>query len=539
MPKHYRSLTVLFAVWLLGWLFLSWPTMQDDAFIHLRYAVHLLRYHMISYDGVHPDYGTSSLLYVWLLAGLRCLTNSPVMPRALSSLFHFLLFAGLAWEFPKALRAAPRPAWTFAILLLGILVTPMAVRWLDDGMETSLTLCLITLLAFAVSRLGHAEIFRNRSMAWLASLGFLATVARVEYLLLMTVASMTLFFARSERMGANPAPSTERTGKPGSDSKRARLGVRQVSLCGSPLAGGLLAAELIYATMHSLLPDTAVAKADLQISWADKLGVAFGVLKAGLSVFVSSMSIGIVLLLFWALTLATLILYRRRLSLSILTANSLFPVALALAMWRGQEIQGVRYLLWTLVFPLLWNTLELRWSPSEPAPAAARVPRFAAYGLAGLLLVLMPIESALLLREFRIREGSLAEFRGQRMEQLRSMKLVAYDIGYIGYFTESPVCDLAGLVNGRAQARLTYQERVDRCAAERPQYAFLRATDLGSLNNSMNLKNWSICSVYDFANLRGADPHYLIASPAAAKQVCAASGGTPRPAAALFGGGAN
>ena len=55
----------------------------------------------------------------------------------------------------------------------------------------------------------------------------------------------------------------------------------------------------------------------------------------------------------------------------------------------------------------------------------------------------------------------------------------------------------------------------------------------------MNLKNWSICSVYDFANLRGADPHYLIASPAAAKQVCAASGGTPRPAAALFGGGAN
>lgn len=71
MSKIYRSLTLLIAVWLLVWLRLSWPAMQDDAFIHLRYAANLLQHHMISYDGVHPDYGTSSLLYVWLLAGLR------------------------------------------------------------------------------------------------------------------------------------------------------------------------------------------------------------------------------------------------------------------------------------------------------------------------------------------------------------------------------------------------------------------------------------------------------------------------------------
>ena len=40
------------------------------------------------------------------------------------------------------------------------------------------------------------------------------------------------------------------------------------------------------------------------------------------------------------------------------------------------------------------------------------------------------------------------------------MKLVAFDIGYIGYFTESPVCDMAGLVNGRARAALPFEERV-------------------------------------------------------------------------------
>src|SRR6202789_1710506 len=167
MPKPYRSLTILLAIWLLVWLKLSWPAVQDDAFIHLRYAVNLLRFHMISYDGAHRDYGTSSLLYVWLLAGLRTLFQSPVLPRAVSSVFHVMLFAGLAWAFPGALRSAPRLAWAFALLLLTILVMPMAVRWLDDGMETSLTLCLVSLIAFAVSRLGHSERISTRSAAWL------------------------------------------------------------------------------------------------------------------------------------------------------------------------------------------------------------------------------------------------------------------------------------------------------------------------------------------------------------------------------------
>ena len=111
MPKHYRSLTIVLALWLLVWLRLSWPAVQDDAFIHLRYAVNLLHDHMISYDGVHPDYGTSSLLYVFLLAGLREFFRSPVLPRAMSSIFHVTLFAGLALALPRALRSAPKLAW--------------------------------------------------------------------------------------------------------------------------------------------------------------------------------------------------------------------------------------------------------------------------------------------------------------------------------------------------------------------------------------------------------------------------------------------
>lgn len=506
MPKRYRSLTILLAAWLLVWLVLSWPAVQDDAFIHLRYAVNLLRDHMISYDGVHSDYGTSSLLYVSLLAGLRAIFQSPLLPRAVSSVFHVLLFAGLAWAFPRTLRPAPRLAWTLALLLLTILVMPMAVRWLDDGMETSLTLCLVSLLVFSISRLAHSGEYSTRSFVWLFILGLVGTFARVEFLLLMTVASLTLFFARYE------------FARPNSLQSRFRL----VAFSAAPLFGSLVAAGVIYLYMHALVPDTAIAKADAQAPWT-------ATLHATLSVFVSAMSVGAILLVLWLLTAATVVVYKRRVTLSMLAANSPFPAVLALAVQRGQEVQGVRYFLWTLIFPTLWNILELRWSEGEPRRLPAHLLKFASYGVVCLLLIAAPIESVLLYREFRTREHSLAEFRSQHLERLRSLKLVAFDVGYIGYFTQSSLCDMAGLVNGRASAALSFEDRVKACAAEHPQFAFVSGFSLWELGNDLDLKGWSICSEYDLANLRAADMHYLIASPEATDEVCKAAGAAPRP----------
>ena len=71
----------LLAVWLAIWLAISWPGVQDDALIHLRYASFLNTRHFITFDGVHPSFGASSLLYVGLLALLRSLTKSPLLSR--------------------------------------------------------------------------------------------------------------------------------------------------------------------------------------------------------------------------------------------------------------------------------------------------------------------------------------------------------------------------------------------------------------------------------------------------------------------------
>lgn len=55
------------------------------------------------------------------------------------------------------------------------------------------------------------------------------------------------------------------------------------------------------------------------------------------------------------------------------------------------------------------------------------------------------------------------------------------------------------------------------------------------LRHAMSLKGWSVCAVYDFANMRASDPHYLIASPQATAAVCAAAGNAPRPMETLLG----
>lgn len=517
MLKIYRSLVVVLTVWLLVWMWLSWPAMQDDAFIHLRYAANLLRYHVISYNGAHRDYGTSSLLYVGLLAGLYKFFASPVLPRAVSSFFHLVLFGGLVWVLDRKLRSAPRLAWIFSLLLLGILATPMSVRWLDDGMETSLTLCMVSLAAILTSRLCHTRSFTKRQSAGLFVLGFVATLTRVEYLLLFGIVSLTLFVAQAALSNSPTANKSE--------PERPWLHI--VMRCAAPVAGSVLAASIIFLTMHSLVPDTAVAKAGGFGGWK-------GTLDATVSVFESSLSMGALFVIFWLLTLVAVIAYKRRVTVPMLLVNSLFPITITLAAVRGQEVQGVRYFIWTLLFPVLWNMLELRWNGSNVPGRTVTTFQIFAYGVAVLLLVLQPIESKLLYREFSMRTQSLAMLRAQHLNQLGSLRLVAYDIGYVGYFTGAEVCDMAGLVNGRERAKLSTEQRVRICADEHPQIAFLTRTGIGTLNNDLPLKDWSVCSVYDLANLRRSDLHYLIAPPATAARVCKAAGSKPEPIGLLL-----
>lgn len=71
MKQRYLILAGLTGVWLAAALFVSRHYLIDDALIHLRYAALLRRTGFITYDGKLPSFGTSSLLWVGLLALLR------------------------------------------------------------------------------------------------------------------------------------------------------------------------------------------------------------------------------------------------------------------------------------------------------------------------------------------------------------------------------------------------------------------------------------------------------------------------------------
>jgi hypothetical protein len=146
----------------------------------------------------------------------------------------------------------------------------------------------------------------------------------------------------------------------------------------------------------------------------------------------------------------------------------------------------------------------------------------------------MPIESRLFLRVFRQRAAAIVSMRAQHLERLNDLPLTAYDVGFIGYFTESQVCDLGGLVNGRAVAAMDYAGRIGHCAAQHPTFAFGDLYQLDGLKTRINLSDWSVCGTYDLANLHASDLHYLVAAPATAAQVCGVTGNAPQPLAALM-----
>jgi hypothetical protein len=493
------------ALWLLGWAGFAWPAVQDDAFIHLRYADNLYLHHTVSYNALEPSYGASSLLYIGLLAVLRACFTSPDLAHATSVAFHLLLFAGVTALFWIHLSRASQLVRLLGFVLLGLVVVPSAVRWLEDGMETGLVLCATSLICVLVFRETRAASCSALAYPGLVALGFFTVLLRTELLLLCAGCCLLLTLRRAQAAAS-------------------RLSARSLSAAAIRsshlVAGGLLACGSIVWWMHTLLPDTAIAKSLGPGDWkwvlfntAITLGGAF--------------SFGLGMLFFWLLTLILLLGCGRAITSSVLIANLFFPTVLLLSALRGQMIQGVRYFCWTMFFAALWNILELSELPAG-TPRRSRSDLWI-YAFLLLLALDLPIETVNMHRVLENRVGTVRRFEGQHLEQLRDEHGVAADIGYIGYFTQARLCDLAGLVNGRAAARLTRIARAQACLATQPDFIFGTTGQLGLLAELMDLGNWQICGRYDLVNVSTLDAHYLIAPPRLAPRTCQATGNQPVP----------
>ena len=196
----------------------------------------------------------------------------------------------------------------------------------------------------------------------------------------------------------------------------------------------------------------------------------------------------------------------------------------------ARRSRASRYLIWTLFFPILWNLLELR-----RLDALNRTPPLVFAAFITVCLLALPTESRLMYRVLTTRARTMKLFMSQNLNTALTNKLgMAIDVGYISYYTQDPICDAAGLVNGRAAAALPGSQRIARCAAQNPDFALVNADQAGTIGKYFDFSTWRICGQYDFANMHQPDRHYLLVKPELAATTCAATGYPSAPAAKAF-----
>ena len=445
-----RLLWIAMGCWLAWLVWMSRREMLDDALIHLRYASFFHQQHRISFDGIHSGYGASSLLYVVVLAALRSVTLSPLLPKLVSLAGYAFLLGLFVW----LTRRTPY-AWAALLILIG----PYAVRWLTDGMETSLFCVLTVLLAIALRR--------GSSPVVLFVLALLLTLMRVDLTLLVAFGASLMLLERQW--------------------------TRAIALA----LGSFLSLCTVWLTMGHILPDTALAKEGVPFS---------GVLFSAAHTLGSTFSFGLGLLVLWLATLlaAWRTPMKRTEHTQLIVANLLFPALLLLAALKGQQMQGIRYVLWALLFSTVWNLLALpqaTWSRSTPLLACAAV-----------LAACWAVELPSALHIFAGRSATLERMADAHMERLKPGSGLAGDVGFIGYFSNTAICDINGLVNGRAAAQLSFTQRAQTCMSERPSFLFVSGAQLGDLREVVHVQDteWRECGNVAFSNAGSEDRHWLL-----------------------------
>src|SRR5579864_2765699 len=326
-----RTLLILSAVtvaWVGTWI---WLTRY-----YLRYAHYLRTSGFLTFDGTVKSGGSSSLLWVALLSIFEGLGDSLLLLK-LASVTGYLLVLACAFLVARQTRGIATTLW---MGLIGALASPMAVRWMCDGMETSLSVLAalsIGILAYNITRNPPRSAVRY---AILVAIGVASVTLRIDLALLVAVASVAACLDVAEQTSPHPGQGWSRL------RDLFFLFLRESHLA----IGGLLGVAITVAATGHVLPDAALAKEAGHVVLAQFGGIA--------RAFGGSLALGLGLLGVEVISLG-LVLYRadvrRRHFLSFLVANLPLPVMVALTVLRGQYIQGVRYFLWPLAFSIVWN----------------------------------------------------------------------------------------------------------------------------------------------------------------------------------------
>jgi hypothetical protein len=463
----------------------------DDALIHLRLAEMYLEHGFFTADGQAKSFGTSSPGFVLITAALHALIRSDLTTKIISVCCYLGLVAALIGLAVRSGTAA-RYCWGALAFLA---MSPIGIRWLTDGMETSLAAAIAVLLGIAATRVRTAT---PLMAICLCALGAVAVATRLEMTLLVALAALTIALrARAEA----------------STSSARQLAAIPIALGG---AAGLL---FIWLSFNAILPDPALAKATGEAAPTASLFAVVSSLASG-------MGFGAGLVALWMSGLAANLLLRTAPRAAIVVPNLALALLWCVIAIRGQYVQGIRHVLPAMVFMIAANaTLLARADLSKIArqdwPYRAWAP-----WVAGTSIAVCVAAFAAELEKFHTivenRTAAFLDMRALDLAALEGTNGIGWDVGHLMYFTKGQVCDVSGLVNGRQAAAARETARLENCLKRDVEFVFVTLDNAAELieRSGTRFADWPVCGQYLFQNVGATLPHYLAVSPSRAAQIC-------------------
>jgi hypothetical protein len=444
-------------------LVLSRDFLLDDALIHVRSADLLLQGPVSTVD--------SSPLFLLLTAAGLHLGASFWVTKLLS----VAAFAGLAGVLVAAAWRERQPALQSLLSGLVVLVlSPFGVKWLADGMETSLAVLSVMALALTLEGDGRRTV---RS----------AVLAVISVLVRPELAGLAAIVVAGQLLRAKPR------------------------LAAATAVGLVVALVAIAAIFGGVWSDAAVAKLRHAYTLEE-----FGVLLASIAVGAGMFGVG--LFATWLVLLVVAVpLVRQQDDRALLLGALSLPAVLAVVAVRGQAMEGIRPLLPFAAFSLtcLMSCLRHRPLSLPPRPVAAV--------LALVLVGGWVVDGPAFARIVRLQAQSLEAMRSRDWSVLRGHTGVAWDVGYLAYFTGAPICDAQGLINGPSFARLTLSDRLDHCS-QVAEFAYVDPARFRLLASALDMRGWRICDRFDFAHRQAPLSVYLLVAPSLAREpLCGAA----------------
>lgn len=378
---------------------------------------------------------------------------------------------------------------------MALMISPIGIRWLTDGMETSLAAGIALLLGIVAIRV---RLVTASAAVGLVALGAIAVTTRIELTLLVALSALTI---------------TLRAWSEAPVERSRQLAALPVTVGG---AAGLIMVWLFFGT---ILPDAALAKATGTAAPTDAL-LAITISLAG------GMGFGAGLPGLWLVSLTALLHLRTAPRTVVLVPNLALALLWCAIAARGQYVQGIRHVLPTLVFMISANAALFASIKLENVIDLIGIRAAWHKRLAWALIAFGGVAFAAELAKFHaIVEKRIVAFLDMRsldLAVLEGTNGIGWDVGHLMYFTKAQVCDVSGLINGRQAATMPESLRLENCLKRNVEFVFVTPDNAAELieKSGARFADWPVCGQYLFQNVSATLPHYLAVSPSRARQVC-------------------